>query len=62
MLSKLNQITSTPLASKDNNFEGMLGDLSDELNTVDASSATDTSLSKSKDKYNGVLKKRRDVI
>lgn len=62
MLSKLNQITSTPLASKDNNFEGMLGDLSDELNTVDASSATDTSLSKSKDKYKGVLKKRRDVI
>lgn len=62
MLSKLNQITSTPLASKDNNFEGMLGDLSDELNTVDASSATDTSLSKSKDKYKGVLKKRRDAI
>ena len=62
MLSKLNQITSTPLASKDNNFEGMLGDLSDELNTVDASSANDTSLSKSKDKYKSVLKKRRDVI
>ncbi|MCC4238176.1 hypothetical protein LL266_16930 [Vibrio anguillarum] len=62
MLSKLNQITSTPLASKDSNFEGMLGDLSDELNTVDASSATDTSLSKSKDKYKGVLKKRRDAI
>ncbi|OXX24725.1 hypothetical protein [Vibrio sp. V08_P9A1T1] len=62
MLSKLNQITSTPLASKDNNFEGMLGDLSDELNTVDASSATDTSLSKSKDKYKSVLKKRRDAI
>ncbi|CAB1261495.1 Uncharacterised protein [Vibrio cholerae] len=62
MLSKLNQITSTPLASKDNNFEGMLGDLSDELNTVDASSTTDTSLSKSKNKYKGVLKKRRDAI
>uniref|UniRef100_UPI00404709E8 hypothetical protein n=1 Tax=Vibrio anguillarum TaxID=55601 RepID=UPI00404709E8 len=62
MLSKLNQITSTPLASKDNNFEGMLGDLSDELNTVDASSATDTSLSKSKNKYKSVLKKRRDAI
>ncbi|ELT7571286.1 TPA: hypothetical protein RSW71_003365 [Vibrio cholerae] len=62
MLSKLNQITSTPLVSKDNNFEGMLGDLSDELNTVDASSTTDTSLSKSKNKYKGVLKKRRDAI
>ncbi|MCX9560959.1 hypothetical protein IG518_00410, partial [Vibrio cholerae] len=62
MLSKLNQITSTPLAPKDNNFEGMLGDLSDELNTVDASSTTDTSLSKSKNKYKGVLKKRRDAI
>ncbi|MCO4174525.1 hypothetical protein K8D10_22525 [Aeromonas veronii] len=50
------------MAYDDNSFEDTLGDLSDELNTVNASSTTDTDLSESKNKYKNVLKKRLDAI
>lgn len=62
MLITSDQVRSTTLEYNDNTFEDTLGDLSNEFNTVNASSTTDTNLSKSKDKYKGVFKKRRDAI